>query len=265
MRRLRLFAKGNLDLRDTLIACHEGGVLRWNGINEALRGRFPAIRAHVRHETATRSDALLAATGEGPAALAARDLPLGPHPLASQFSTALFDGAHDAAILSLQSDLMTVLARHRGDGYLFYPHGYETWPDEDRRWLAEAFVAEDLLDADAAMALLGRVVARLRGVSAAPILVYTVPAAVAGEWIHDHSGVAETLATRIRRFNLGLIDLSRDTGISIVDVDALVAREGARRLTLDPFHLTAEGCRLVAEEVVRVLDDLGCLDDATCV
>jgi hypothetical protein len=28
-------------------------------------------------------------------------------------------------------------------------------------------------------------------------------------------------------------------------------------LKLDALHLTAEGCRLVADEVVRVLEDLG--------
>ncbi|WP_156680298.1 SGNH/GDSL hydrolase family protein [Sphingomonas profundi] len=262
MRRLRLFAKGNLDLRDTLVACREDGVLRWNGINQLLRPR--GISAHVRHETATRSDALRAADGAVPAALAAVDLPPSAYPLSSQFSAALFDAAHDAVILSLQPDLMTVLARHRADGYLFYPDGYERWPAERRRWLAEHFIAEDPLSAEQAMWHLAAVVARLRRMSAAPILVYTVPAAVAGEWIHDHSGLAETLATRIRRFNLGLIDLSRDTGLSIVDVDAIVAREGAGRMTLDPLHLTAEGCRLVAEEVVRVLDDLGCLGDAAC-
>ena len=34
---------------------------------------------------------------------------------------------------------------------------------------------------------------------------------------------------------------------------------GADRLKLDAFHLNDEGCRLVAAEAVRVLDDLGAL------
>ena len=69
----------------------------------------------------------------------------------------------------------------------------------------------------------------------------------------------DTFATRIRRFNLGLADLSERTGVSIIDVDSLLARAGADRLKLDALHLTAEGYRLVAEEVVRVLEDLGLL------
>ena len=69
----------------------------------------------------------------------------------------------------------------------------------------------------------------------------------------------EIYSTRIRHFNLGLTELSRRTGISIVDVDLIVARGGADRLKIDALHLTAEGCRLVAEEVVRILEDLGLL------
>ncbi len=257
MRRLSIFAKGNLDLRDTLVAYHRDGALGWNGINQAIAARFPGHRAHVRHETMTRSDALLAAAGVVPAVLAAEDLPLAAYPLGSQFSAAVFGAGHDAVILSIQPDLMTILARDRHEKHLFYPHGYEHWPARQRRWLAERFIAEDVLGVEPAMEALRAVVARLRAASDAPILIYNVCAVVPGEWIHDHSGLAETLATRIRHFNLGLIALSRDTGVSIVDVDAVVAREGARRLTIDPLHLTAEGCRLVAEEVVRVLDDLG--------
>jgi lysophospholipase L1-like esterase len=64
----------------------------------------------------------------------------------------------------------------------------------------------------------------------------------------------------MRRFNLGLADLSRRTGISIIDVDTLVARHGADMMKIDAVHLTPEAYRLVAEEVVRVLDDIGVIE-----
>ena len=258
MKRLSILAKGNLDLRDSLVAAHDGGVLAWNGLNAALADRFPGHRAHVRHETFTRSDALLAATGAIPAEMALHDPPLGPYPLAGQFADTLFQARHDAVILSIQPDLMTVLARHVETGDLFYPYGAACWPEAYRRWLAGAFGAEPLLAVERSMANLAAIVARRRAVSDAPILIYNVPCAVRGERVHDYAGLDETFATRIRRFNLGLIDLSRETGVSIVDVDALVAREGARTMTLDPLHLTPAGCRLVAAEVVHILDDLGC-------
>jgi hypothetical protein len=48
-----------------------------------------------------------------------------------------------------------------------------------------------------------------------------------------------------------------------VDVDRIVACAGADRLKVDLLHLTAEGWRLVAEEVARILDERGCFDAET--
>jgi hypothetical protein len=214
----------------------------------------------MRHETWTRSDALVQADGRVPAAIATRQLPLGPYPADSQFRSRLFDGDADVVVLSVQPDVAGTLVRHRRDGYLFYPANWGSWNESDRRWLSDEFVAEDALEADASMRNFEALIARIRARSAAPILVYNLSAVVPGESMHCHSGLAEALSTRIRRFNLALAELSQRSGISVIDVDAIVARGGADRLKLDAMHLTAEGCRLVAQEVVRVLEDLGCFE-----
>ena len=91
----------------------------------------------------------------------------------------------------------------------------------------------------------------------APILVYNVSSIVPGETVHCLQGLGEIYSTRCRRFNLGLAELSEQTGISIIDVDSIVGRAGADKVKLDAMHLTADGYRLVAEEVVRVLGDHG--------
>lgn len=274
-RRVTIFAKGNIDLRDSLHACRSGDQVLWNGVNEVLRARHPGWLARLRHETWTRSDALLAAAatdGRVPAEVAERAhrLVLGPYPAASQFSPALFkSGGSDAVVLSIQPDVATALARHRRDGYLLYPNLHEHWPAEDRRWLAEEFDVAGRLTPDESMRNLERIVAMLRqppsrDEDAAPprILVYNLSAAVPGESVHCYAGLAEILSTRIRRFNLALTELSQRTGVSIIDVDAIVARRGADGLKVDALRLNAEGCRLVAEEVVRVLDHLGCFAEA---
>jgi hypothetical protein len=260
--RLTIFAKGNLDVRDTLHVLKLGGVTRWNGINEVLRARTPGALARVRHETWTRSDALLAADGTIPAALAGRDLPLGAYPLASQFRPALFETEADVYVLSLQPDANTFLLRHRRDGFLFYPGDWLSWPAADQAWLRDSFEATELLDLDVAMANYARIIERLRARSDAPILIYNLSTVVPGEQIHDHLGLEDIISTRIRRFNLGLIELSQQTGVSIIDVDRVIARGGADRLKYDALHLTGEGCRAVAEEVARVMDDLGVLPPA---
>ncbi len=66
----------------------------------------------------------------------------------------------------------------------------------------------------------------------------------------------------MQRFNLRLAELSAELGFSIVDVDRVVAGAGAGNLKIDLFHLRAEGWRLLAEEVVRILEERGCLDAA---
>lgn len=257
MRRLTIFAKGNLDVRDTLHVLRVGGEVRWNGINEVVRARFPSAIVRVRHETMTRSDGLLAATGAVPPSLASRGMPLGAHPLAVQFSRALFDADADAYVLTIQPDVAVQMWRDREDGTLLMTNGFLDWTAEDRRDVESRFEPTPLLDPEASMRNFEAIVARLRERSDAPILVYNVSSVVPGDRAHCLAGHGETLATRIRRFNVALAGLSERTGVSIVDVDAVVARGGADRLKLDAFHLNAEGCRAVAEEVARVLDDLG--------
>ena len=101
------------------------------------------------------------------------------------------------------------------------------------------------------------IIGRIRERTAAPILVYNMSSVVPGDTVHCHLGLGDTLATRIRRFNLGVAELSQRTGISVIDVDAVVARMGAAEAKLDALHLSAGVCKAVAEETVRVLDDLG--------
>lgn len=259
MSRVTIFAKGNLDVRDTLLALKLNGELAWNGINEILRKRQVPSLARVRHETWIRSDALLETNGTIPEALASRTLELGAYPLASQFGRALFETDADAYVLSLQPDLNTYLLRHRRDGFLFHPHNWRSWPPDDQAWLRESFVGAGLIGLRASMDNLARIVGRIRMRSTAPILIYNISAVVPGEFVHIYRGMDEVLSARIRRFNLGLIELSQETGISVIDVDAIVARAGADRLKYDTLHLTGEGCRAVATEVARVLEDLGCL------
>lgn len=262
MRRVTLFAKGNNDVRDSLHTMRIGGQVRWNGINEIVRGRYPGLLVRVRHELMTRSDALLEAEGSVPADLAAWPLPLAPYTPASQFSRAVLDTDADAIVLSIQADVAAHLLRHRRHGYLFYPHNWRAWPEADRQRLRAEFIATEALDVERSMTNFTCLIERLRASSTAPILVYNLSSVVSGDTVHNHQGLGELLSTRIRRFNLALAELSGRTGVSVIDVDAILARAGAQRLKLDAFHLTPEGSRLVAEDVVRVLDELGCLSSA---
>ena len=263
MSRLTVFAKGNLDVRDTLHSQKIGNRVAWNGINEILRARAPPAVARVQHETWTRSDALLLSDGTVPPELARHAPTLDPYSAASQFSHALFATRADVIALSVHPDINTTLLRHKRDGYLFYPYQRQSWRKDALDWLQDNFEDIGLLDPETSMANLVRTISRIRQGSNPAILIYNVSSVVPGEKLHAYDGLDEALSTRIRRFNLGLIEVSRQTGISLIDVDRIVAEEGANRMKYDFRHLTSEGCRVVAEEVVRVLDDLGYLASAT--
>lgn len=259
MSRVSLFIKGNLDLKDSLHSLTIDGHIVWNGINEILRTTHPGLLARLRHETWTRSDALLAAAGVIPADLSERDLAFAAYPLATQFSDALFRTDADAIILSIQPDITNLLARHRHQAYLAYFAEWDAWSAEDRSWARRNFETPELLDVETSMQNFTAIIARIRQHSAAPILVYNVSSVIPGEQVHCHEGLGDIFSTRIRRFNLGVAELSQRTGISVIDVDRIVACGGADQLKLDAVHLSAQACRLIAAEVVRVLDDLGIL------
>jgi hypothetical protein len=257
VKRLTIFAKGNVDVRDSLHSCTVGGKIVWNGINEVLRTHNKGALARVRHETLTRTDALLSARGEFPPQLASHGLPLGSYPLSSQFSNAMFTCACDVAVLSIQPDVTTALVRHRRDGYLMFPWDQHRWSNDQRAWVKQEYERLELLDVGQSMTNFARIIERIRQTSSVPILIYNMSTVVPGESLHCYEGMEAALSTRIRDFNLALIRLSERTGISIVDVDALLARAGADRLKIDALHLTAEGYRLVATQVARIMEDLG--------
>jgi hypothetical protein len=266
VRRLNLFAKGNVDVHDSLHSCRIGGEVRWNGLNDVLRGRADAV-VRLRHETWTRSDAILEASGTVPSEIAERQLPLGSYPASGQFSTAVFNNTADVIILSILGETATTLMKHNSAGFLFYPSETDKWSQADRDWLKSDFTRRDLLDAAASMNYLRQIIDRIRERTDVPILIYNVSSIVPGETVHTLQGLGEIYSTRCRRFNLGLAELSEELGFSIVDVDSVIGRAGADTFKIDAMHLTPDGYRLVAEEVVRVLDDFGLipmLQEPTC-
>src|SRR5882672_3766971 len=79
---------------------------------------------------------------------------------------------------------------------------------------------------------LAAIVAKIREHSEVPILIYNLSPIIPGDQIHCYAGLGETFASRIRKFNLALEELSENSGISIIDVDAIVARNTSIRLRI---------------------------------
>ena len=258
MRRLKIFAKGNVDVFDSLHACRIGGQVVWNGINEVLRARGLGS-ARIRHETSTGARGLLHPPAlDSP--LSACPAALDPYPLAMQASGEVFATDADAIVLSILSDVAMRHFRDRESGSYVHIEDHGRLDAAASAWLNASQVMSPLPSAGETHDALREILSRIRAHTPAPVLIYNLSPIAPGPIAHCFLGLEDSLAARIRRFNLMLIELSQETGVSIVDVESVVAKAGADRVKLDLHHLTGEGARLVAEEVVRVLEDYGVFD-----
>ena len=87
----------------------------------------------------------------------------------------------------------------------------------------------------------------------AHIIVYNRSSMDPDDHTHNYHGLEETLALRIHKFNLALMEISVLEGISIIDVDRLTAEFDGRggRHALKALHFT------ICQEFLRVLEDIG--------
>ncbi len=114
-----------------------------------------------------------------------------------------------------------------------------------------AALQEDLVAAITAIKELG-----------AHILVANVSTFDPGDATTNYHGLApEPFALRAHRLDLMLVGVSHTNGISVIDVDRLLAEHGAASVVRRPAHYNAEGCSIIADEVVRILEDYGFFDD----
>jgi hypothetical protein len=259
MRRLTVFAKGNVDVHDSLVYSRVNDKVEWNGLNVPMAERHADWVVRVRHEACARWDRAGLPGAPVPDELAARKMNLGTMTLAAQFSSALLAQPADVVVLSIQADVTNVLKRHRRDGYAFLDAGQGS--ADDARWSAEEFAFVPHCTPQESMASLGRIIDAVRATSNATILVYNMSSVAPGDKLDSYLGLEDALSLRIRRYNLALFDLAKErSDFTVVDVDQIVARAGAARVKLDTLHYHRDGYRLIAAEVLRILEDRGQLD-----
>jgi hypothetical protein len=88
------------------------------------------------------------------------------------------------------------------------------------------------------------------------VIIYNCSALYPGEYIHNYKNISDTITERIKRYNLSVIELSIAEGISIIDVERIVAQAGDRFL-VDCLRYTNEAYAAIGTEFLRVLDDIG--------
>lgn len=76
-----------------------------------------------------------------------------------------------------------------------------------------------------------------------------------------HGLVEEPFVIRAHRLNRMLASISHEKGISVIDVDRVIAEIGGAETVIGPASYNEAGLRRVAAEIFRVVEDYGFLDE----
>lgn len=251
---LQVFIKGNRDLEDSLLAADEGLAAL---VREKYHGAF---RIETVHEPCAPSGLLLQQL-EGvapPEELSEQRLGRDGF-VTAQFESRLFEQPADVVVLSLEPEVRHAPWRHRQQGYLFCPPpGWEEqWSPGQREWLQERFTRQGLIPVSQFRENFVRLIRAVKQRLKAHVVVYNCSTVDPQDQTHSYRGVGQTLALRVHEFNRALMEVSVLEGISIVDVDRLVAELGANRHLTEALSYSAEAHRTFCREFLRVLEEIG--------
>jgi hypothetical protein len=253
---LRILLKGNADLADSLLSRRQGGQVLDQGLSDLIAQKYRgACTAEIVHESGEHSGILLQQLGQS----AVPDEVSRPAaPLAAPV-TRLFDAPADVVVLAVEPDVFVVPWRHRSSGYLVHPPvGWqEVWTAEQRQWFAERFEETTPLAPPQFKENWTQLIRGLKERLDAHVLVLNCSPLDPREHTHDYHGRPDTPAVRIQRYNLALIELSMQEGISIIDVHRLIAELGGERHVKGYGRYSAEAHSAISRESLRVLEDIG--------
>jgi hypothetical protein len=167
-------------------------------------------------------------------------------------------------VLSVGSDLVRVLHRHREYGFLVDIGGWwrnqsleKAMTDLDAaRWFSERFETVGRVGVDEFQANLHKVIRLIKDRLNAQVIVFNTLEVDPSNPTHNYQLIGPGHAARRRRFNLALADLSAELDFPIMDVDRVLKEQGVNEL-VDFAHFPVQHKLPVAREGYPILKDLG--------
>ena len=258
---LRVLLKGDDDLADSLLGPGGGGREPARGLREVVTERYGgAFAVELDREPGARSDLLLQ-QAEGAAAPASwrgdgmgewARAALAPPP------TQFLNRPRDVVVLSLQPDLVRTLWRHRESGYLVDPPPGlpEAWGDAQKQWFSGQFAPTGLLPVAEFKENFSRLIRVVKERLGAHVLVFNCSTLDPDDDTCNYHGREDTLALRTHRFNLALMEISMEEGISIIDVERLISEMGGGQHVIGILRYSGAACEEIYQECLRVLADI---------
>ncbi len=163
-------------------------------------------------------------------------------------------------VLSISTDLVRTLYRHREHGFLIDPGGF--WLSNDIQdalddpdvvgWLRKTFQKVGKIDLESSMANMRRIIELVRAETGAEVIVFNSLTVDPGRQVFDYKLSHNPHRTRRREFGLALVELSREMDFSIVDVDRVVKGLGVSGLG-DFVKFATPQMKAIGAEVLDIL------------
>jgi hypothetical protein len=252
-RRISVFLKGNGDLADSLLAMGEGGQKIETGLRQLLHSSYGGqLEVEIFHEPSGPLGTLLRPAVPQP------DLP-GRFGGGSQFAlapvTKLFERTCDVVVFSLEADIARPVWRHRKTGVHVSPPA-ERDRERGGQGLSEEYELQGLVAVEDFQRDFTRLVQDIKKRLAAHVIVFNCSTFDPHDRGRNYFGVPDTPALRALKFNHALIEISAQEGISIVDVDRLIAEMGGESNVTRAFEYSPRAHELIRDEFVRILHDI---------
>jgi hypothetical protein len=166
-------------------------------------------------------------------------------------------------VLSVGSDLVRTVYRHREHGFLVDPGG--TWlnqlngnvmPDpEEAKWFGSKFQNAGRISVDEFSANLVKIATMLKSNLGAELIVYNTLVIDPLNPTHNYHTSPRTEMIRRREFNIALKELSARHNFHVLDVDRILKLQGVRQ-QVDFAHFPASQMGAIGWEAYRILAEL---------
>lgn len=179
--------------------------------------------------------------------------------LTGQSPTSLLEAGIDIIVFSTQAEITKNLWQHHQTGHLIdIPEDWEQqWSEVAKQEFQQHFSPTGLLSAEQSQANFSQLIQLLKEKTGAYIIFYNCSDFDPSDRTTNYHNVGETLRLRIQKLNLFLLKLSMQEGISIVDVESLIAELGAAQHITSPLDYSPEAYQVICQEFFRVITDVG--------
>lgn len=257
---IRILVKGDRDAIDSLLPTTQGAKKLDKSLQDLINEKSDrAFQIEIIYEPGGRSDLWLQQLGK---------IPLPNNSYSSKQLETLLIGQSpnflvavdiDIIVFSTQVEITKNLWKHHETGYLIdIPEDWEQQLSEaEKQEFQQHFSPTGLLSTEQSQANFSQLIQLLKEKTGAYIICYNCCDFDPSDRTTNYHNIGETLRLRIQKLNLALLKLSMQEGISLIDVESLLAELGAAQHVTRGLDYSPEAYQVICQEFLRVITDVG--------